>query len=153
MQTTQSTPNTPTHVTNTLSLNIIDPPTPPPNLQQSLPAHSTTLDKTIFPRPPTPLFSNTSAEVPLAQMIPQTKSQSHPAQISTFKPPIPAKTTTVKPSTANIQLHPTSISIIRPKASITTSSLNANFTKTSLSNSSQPYTIPQPNTMNPSPHE
>ena len=154
MQATQSTlPNTPTQVANTLSLKIIDPPTPHPNQQQPLPTHLTTHEKTIFPRPPTLLFANISAGLLLGQMIPQTKLQSHRAQIGTFKPPIPAKTTTVKPSTVNIQLHPTSISIFRPKPSITISSLNANFTKTSHKYSSQHYTIPQPNTMYPSPHQ
>ena len=61
LQATHSTPKTPTQVANTVYLNKNDPPTPPPNLHQSLPAHLTTHDKTIFPRPPTPLFSNTSA--------------------------------------------------------------------------------------------
>ena len=97
------------------------------------------------------LFSNTSAGLPLAQMIPQTQLQTHQSQISTLKPPIPATTTTVKLSTVNIQLHPTSTPIIRPKLSIPNSSLTANFTKTSRSNSPQPYTIPQLNTMDTSP--
>ena len=52
-----------------------------------------------------------------------------------------------------IELHPTSIPIIPPKASIRTSSLTANLTKASDNISTQPYTIPQPNTMYPSPHQ
>ena len=152
LQATQSTPNTPTQVANTLYLIIHDLPTLSPNLHQSLPSNLTTHDKTIFPRPATSLFSNTSAGLPLAQRIPQTQLQSHQPQISTLKPPISAKTTTVKSSSLKIHLHPTSIPIVRPKLSNPTSSLTANFTKTSNSNSSHSYTIPQPNTMYPSPH-
>ena len=63
------------------------------------------------------------------------------------------KKTTFKPVTVNIQSHPTAIKIIRPKTSVPTSSLTANFTKTSHGNSSQPYTIPQPKTMCPLAHQ
>ena len=136
LQATQSTPNTPTQVANTLYPNISDPPTISPTLYQSLPSHFTTHDKTIFPQSATSLFSKTSAGLPIAQMIPQPQLQSHQPQISTFKPPISDKTTTDKPSTVKIQLHPTSIPIVRPKVSIPTSSITANFTKTSNSNSS-----------------
>ena len=69
-------------------------------------------DKTIFPQSPTPLFLKTSAGLLLTQMIPQTQLQSHQPQISTFKPPIPPKTTTVKLSTENNQLNPTSFPIV-----------------------------------------
>ena len=69
-------------------------------------------------------------------MIPQTQLQSHQVQISTFKPPIPTNTIAVKPSTMNIQLHPKSVPVIRTKPSTPTSSLTANFTNTSRSNSS-----------------
>ena len=86
------------------------------------------------------------------KIIPHTKLQSNQTPNCTFKHPISPKTTTVKPSTVNIQLHPTSIPIIRPKSAIPTSSLTANFTKASHSNSSQPHTFPPPNTMYPSPH-
>ena len=126
---------------------------PPPKLHQSLPAHLTTHDRTILPRPPTLLYSNTSVGLPLAQMIPQTQLNFHQLHISTFKLPFPPETATVNSSTVNIQLHPSSIPIFRPKPPIPTSSLVAIFTKESHSNSTQPYTIPQPNTMFPSPHQ
>ena len=67
-------------------------------------------------------------------MIPQTQLPSHQPQSSTFKPPLPPKTTTVKPSTVNIQLNLTSIPIILPKPSIPTSSLTENSAKSSHSN-------------------
>ena len=98
-------------------------------------------------------FSNTSAGLPLAQIIPQTHLQSHQPQIGTIKPPIPQKTTTFKPSTVSIQLIPTSTPLIRRKPSIPTSSLAAKFTTTSHSNSSQSYTSSQHNTMYSSPHQ
>ena len=112
LQATQSTPNTPTQVLNTLYLKVNDHSTPPPNLHQSLPAHFTTYDKSILPRRTTILFSNTSAGLPLAQMLPQRKLQSHQPQVNFFKPPFPPKTTTVKPSTVRIQSNLTSIPII-----------------------------------------
>ena len=142
MQAAQSTPNTSTEVVNTLYLNMNDPSTPPLNLHQSLPTHLTTYDKTIFPRTPTPLFSNTSAGVPLSRMTFQTQLQSHQPQIATFEPPILPKATNVKPSTVSMQLNPTSVPIIRPKPSIPTSSLTAIFTKATPTNLSQPYTVP-----------
>ena len=111
-------------------------------IYKSFPAYLTTHDKTIFPRPSTPFLSNTSAGLVLAQMTFQTQLPCHQAQISTFKTPIPPETTTVKPSTVNIQLDPTSIPIIRPKPSIPLSSLTANLTKASNGNLIQPYTIP-----------
>ena len=86
-------------------------------------------------------------------MIPQTQLQSHQPQISTFKAPIPPKTTTVKLSTVNIQSNPTSKPIIRPEPSIPLSSLTAIFTKANHINYSQPWIISQSNTMYPSPHQ
>ena len=85
-------------------------------------------------------------------MIPETQLKSHQPQISTYTPPIPPKTTTVKHSIVNIQFHQTSIPIIRPKSSIRNSSINANFTKASHDNSYQPQTFPQLNIKYPSPH-
>ena len=135
LQATQSTPDTPTQVATTFYPNRKNPPTPCPIQHQSLLADMTTHDKTFFPRPTTPLFSSTSAGLPLAHLIPQTQLQSHQPQIVTFRPPIPAKITTVKPSTVSIQLRPISRPIIRPKPSIPISSLTANLTKASHSNS------------------
>ena len=57
LQATQSTPNTPTHVANTLYSSINDPPTSPFLKSTSIPpAHLTAHDKTFFPRPPTPFI-------------------------------------------------------------------------------------------------
>ena len=138
---------------NTLYPNINDLPAPLPNLLQSPPAQLTTHDKTNFPRTPTPLFSSISAGIPLAQMIPQTQLQSHQHQIIAFKPPIPPKTTTVKPSTVNSQAKLTIIPILQTKNANTTCSLTANFTQVSHSNSSHLDAFPQTNTMYPSRHQ
>ena len=102
-----------------------------------------------FSRPPTPLFSNTYAQLPLAQLLPQTQLHSHQLRTSTFRNPISPKTALH----LTIQLQPTSIPLNRPKLYISTSSLTAIFTNPSHSNSIQPYTNPQPNTMYPSPHQ
>ena len=98
-------------------------------------------------------FSNTSAGLGLDQRIPERQLQSHQPQTSSFKSAIPPKSTKVKPYTVNNQINPISLSIIRPKHSKTTSSIAANFTEASHSNSSQPYAIRQPNTMYLSPHQ
>ena len=154
LQATQSTHNTSNQIANTLYPNINDPLRPPRDLHKSLSANLTTQDKTIFPRLPTPSFSKISAGLPLAQMIPQTKIQSHQPQISTFETPIPPKMTTVnKPSTVNIHLPPISVMIVRPKPSIPSFSPTANFTEASHSNSSHPYTNPQPKIMFTSPYQ
>ena len=107
----------------------------------------TTHDKITFAQPPSPLFSNTSDGLPSTQMIPETQLQSHQPQITNFRPPIPPKTTTAKPSTVNILINWTSMPIIRRKPSISTSSVTANFTKALYSNLSQPYTNSQRITM------
>ena len=149
----QSSPNTPTQVVKTIYFKINDQSTPPLNLHQSHPAHLTGHDKTIFPRPPTLLFSNTSAGVPLAQKILETQLQSQPPQISTFRLPIMPKSTKVKPSTVTIQSNPTSVPIVQPKPSNPTSSLTAGFTNASHGISSQLYIKPQPNTIYASQHQ
>ena len=112
LQATESTLKTLTQVARTLYLKIRGLSTLPRNLHQSPPAHLTTHDKTIFPPPPTPLFSNTSAGMSSKQMIPQTQLQSHQRQLGTFKHAIPPKTKTVKPSTVQIEINPTFILII-----------------------------------------
>ena len=65
LQGTQSTFNNPTQVANTLYPYINDLAMPLLSLHQSRPSHLTTHDKTIFPRPPTTFFSNTSVGLPL----------------------------------------------------------------------------------------
>ena len=64
-------------------------------------------------------------------MITPTQLQYGQPQLSTFKPPVPSKTTTIKPSTMNTQINPPSIPVTWSKPYIPTSSLTAVFTKAS----------------------
>ena len=97
---TQSTPNSPTNLVNTLYPNIrINSDTPPLNLHQSPAAQIHVSSVHSFPGPPTPLFVfYPSSELLTAQISISTPSQIAQTLISTFKPEVFLKPTEIKPS-------------------------------------------------------